>query len=51
MCERKTGQTPTEVDHYQIQRAIDVYVTPKAEDLGRVTSAIRDILAKDEDSK
>jgi len=39
-------QTPTEVDHYQIQRAVDIYVTPAGEDLGRVTSAIRDILAK-----
>jgi len=41
------SQTPTEVDHYQIQKVVDVYVTPKAEDLGRVTSAIRDILAKE----
>jgi multidrug efflux pump subunit AcrB len=39
-------QTPTEVDHYQIQRAMDVYVTPTGEDLGRVTNSIRDILAK-----
>jgi HAE1 family hydrophobic/amphiphilic exporter-1 len=39
--------TPTEVDHYQIQRAVDIYVTPKGEDLGRLTDAVRDILAKD----
>jgi multidrug efflux pump subunit AcrB len=39
--------TPTEIDHYQIQRVIDVYVTPKTEDLGRVTDSIRDILAKE----
>ncbi len=39
--------TPTEVDHYQIQRAVDIFVTPTGEDLGRVTSAIRDILAKE----
>jgi hydrophobic/amphiphilic exporter-1 (mainly G- bacteria), HAE1 family len=39
-------QTPTEVDHYQVQRAVDVYVTPAGEDLGRVTSAIRKILAQ-----
>jgi multidrug efflux pump subunit AcrB len=39
--------TPTEVDHYQIQRNVDIFVTPKSEDLGRVTSAIRDILAKE----
>src|SRR6202035_3262076 len=42
----KQVQSPTEVDHYQIQRAVDVYVTPTGEDLGRVTSSIRDILAK-----
>jgi hydrophobic/amphiphilic exporter-1 (mainly G- bacteria), HAE1 family len=41
----KQIQTPTEVDHYQIQRAIDVYVTPTGEDLGRVTGSIREILA------
>jgi hydrophobic/amphiphilic exporter-1 (mainly G- bacteria), HAE1 family len=39
-------QTPTEVDHYQIQRNVDVFVTPAGEDLGRVTGAIRKILAK-----
>jgi multidrug efflux pump subunit AcrB len=37
-------QTPTEVDHYQIQRVIDLYVTPGGEDLGRVTAAIRRIV-------
>ena len=46
----KQVQTPTEVDHYQIQRAIDIYVTPKGEDLQRVTSAIREILAKNKTS-
>jgi HAE1 family hydrophobic/amphiphilic exporter-1 len=38
--------TPTEVDHYQIQRSVDIYVTPSGEDLGRVTDAVRDILVK-----
>jgi multidrug efflux pump subunit AcrB len=38
--------TPTEVDHYQIQKVVDVYVTPSGEDLQRVTSAIRNILKK-----
>jgi len=42
----KQVQTPTEVDHYQIQRIVDVYVTPKGEDLQRVTDAIRDIIGK-----
>ena len=39
--------TPTEVDHYQIQRAIDVFITPKGEDLQRVTSGVRNILAQE----
>jgi len=39
-------QTPTEVDHYQIQRITDVYVTPAGEDLGKVADAIRSILRK-----
>jgi hydrophobic/amphiphilic exporter-1 (mainly G- bacteria), HAE1 family len=30
--------SPTEVDHYQLFRVVDVYVSPKAEDLGRITS-------------
>ncbi len=37
-------RSPTEVDHYQIQRTADVYVTPKSEDLGRVTTAIENIV-------
>jgi multidrug efflux pump subunit AcrB len=37
-------QSPTEVDHYQIQRTADVYVTPKNEDLGKVTAAIQNIV-------
>ena len=37
-------QTPTEVDHYQIQRVTDVYVTPAGEDLGKVADAVRGVL-------
>ncbi len=37
--------SPTEVDHYQLFRVIDLYVTPKAEDLGRVTAQIDKIVA------
>jgi multidrug efflux pump subunit AcrB len=33
-------QSPTEVDHYQIQRVVDVYVTPAGEDLGRLRTGI-----------
>ena len=32
--------TPTEVDHYQIQREIDIYVSPSGEDLGKVAARI-----------
>jgi multidrug efflux pump subunit AcrB len=36
--------TPTEVDHYQIRRVIDVYVMPKREDLGAISKEVnRDI--------
>jgi multidrug efflux pump subunit AcrB len=38
-------QTPTEVDHYQIQRVADVYVTPAGEDLGQVSSRIDKLIA------
>jgi len=37
--------SPTEIDHYQIQRVVDVYVTPSGEDLGRLTAAIRKTIA------
>ncbi len=39
-------ESPTEVDHYQIQRVSDVYVTPQGEDLGKLTSEIRGTLAR-----
>jgi multidrug efflux pump subunit AcrB len=38
-------QTPTEVDHYQIQRITDVYVTPLGEDLGKVAARIDQVIA------
>jgi HAE1 family hydrophobic/amphiphilic exporter-1 len=37
-------QSPTEIDHYQIQRVADVYVTPSGEDLGKVTDQIRGLI-------
>ena len=37
--------TPTEVDHYQLQRTIDVYVAPTGEDLGKPSRAISKIVA------
>jgi multidrug efflux pump subunit AcrB len=33
-------KSPTEVDHYQLRRVIDIYVQPLGEDLGRIASAI-----------
>jgi len=37
--------SPTEIDHYQIQRVVDIYVTPSGEDLGKLTSAIQRTIA------
>ncbi len=37
--------TPTEVDHYQLQRTIDVYVAPRAEDLAKPAKEIQRIVA------
>jgi multidrug efflux pump subunit AcrB len=42
----ETLQTPTEVDHYQIQRVSDVYVTPASEDLGGVSTKIDKLIQK-----
>jgi len=38
--------TPTELDHYQVQRVMDVYVTPSGEDLGKLTNAIRGVITR-----
>jgi multidrug efflux pump subunit AcrB len=37
--------TPTEVDHYQIQRVVDIYVSPIGEDLGKVSTSIQNLIA------
>jgi multidrug efflux pump subunit AcrB len=37
--------TPTEVDHYQIRRIIDVYVMPTTEDLSGVNKEVKQLLA------
>ena len=39
-------QSPTELDHYQIQRVMDVYVTPSGEDLGKVADSVRGMLGQ-----
>jgi multidrug efflux pump subunit AcrB len=38
--------SPTEIDHYQIQRVIDIYVTPSGEDLGKLTTAIQNTITE-----
>ncbi len=41
-----SGLTPTEVDHYQLQRTIDVYVAPTGEDIGGPEKQISRIIAQ-----
>jgi len=38
-------KSPTEIDHYQIQRVVDIYVNPKGEDLGTLARGIDRIVA------
>jgi hydrophobic/amphiphilic exporter-1 (mainly G- bacteria), HAE1 family len=42
----KAIPSPTEVDHYQLFRVVDVYVAPKSEDLGAVADQVDDIIKK-----
>lgn len=37
-------EAPTEVDHYQLRRVIDVYVSPSGEDLGHLAQSIEKIV-------
>ncbi len=39
-------ESPTEVDHYQLRRTMDIYVRPLNEDLGRIANAIDGIIAQ-----
>ena len=36
--------TPTEVDHYQLFRKVDVYISPKGEDLGALAGKVQKII-------
>jgi multidrug efflux pump subunit AcrB len=38
-------RSPTEVDHYQLRREMDVYVSPVGEDLGKVLKGVQKIVA------
>jgi HAE1 family hydrophobic/amphiphilic exporter-1 len=40
----KMINTPTEVDHYQLSRKIDVYVSPKGEALGALAGKVQKII-------
>jgi multidrug efflux pump subunit AcrB len=39
-------ESPTEVDHYQLRRVVDVYVAPKTEDLGELAGSIDGIISQ-----
>jgi HAE1 family hydrophobic/amphiphilic exporter-1 len=41
----KMSNTPTEVDHYQLRRVIDIYVSPSSEDLGGIANKVDKIIA------
>jgi multidrug efflux pump subunit AcrB len=36
--------SPTEIDHYQIRRVVDIYVNPDGEDLGALAGRIDDVI-------
>jgi hydrophobic/amphiphilic exporter-1 (mainly G- bacteria), HAE1 family len=38
--------SPTEVDHYQLRRVIDIYVSPKSQDLGGLATRVDHIIAQ-----
>jgi len=42
----KTIPSPTEVDHYQLFRVVDVYVSSKSEDISTITGQIENIIKK-----
>jgi multidrug efflux pump subunit AcrB len=46
VSEIKAIQSPTEVDHYQLRRVIDVYVSPAGEDLGGLATRVDKIIAE-----
>ncbi len=44
-------KSPTEVDHYQLRRTIDIYVRPLNEDLARIANSIDRIVSETKISK
>ena len=45
VTDMKSINTPTEVDHYQLRRVIDIYVSPSGEDLGGLAKRVDQIIA------
>lgn len=43
----KRIEAPTEVDHYQIRRKLDVYVRPSSEDLGAAADYVQRIISQE----
>jgi multidrug efflux pump subunit AcrB len=41
-------QAPTEVDHYQIRRKLDIYVRPATENLGAAADYVRNVVARED---
>jgi multidrug efflux pump subunit AcrB len=41
-------QAPTEVDHYQIRRKLDIYARPSTENLGAAADYVRDVVAHED---
>ena len=39
-------KAPTEVDHYQIRRKLDIYARPSTENLGAAADYVRDVVAR-----
>jgi multidrug efflux pump subunit AcrB len=46
VTEMKQINTPTEVDHYQLRRVIDVYVSPSGQDLGGLAKRVDRVIAQ-----
>lgn len=40
-------EAPTEVDHYQLRRVIDVYVSPSGQDLGKLADRVDRLIAQE----
>ncbi len=44
VSDMKTINTPTEVDHYQLRRVFDVYVSPAGDDLGGLAKQVQHLI-------